>query len=179
MVSKTINVGSTPTTPANYEDTGCSNATFSIETERVLNAYRREVLKSKENGSLLLKFQSVCDEPTDEGMTVEMIYRVLRRKAIKIFGKNFRMNLHKFRYTFATYFVINIGDPFSLREFMGHSNIETTKIYVDLSSKDLKQKHAKHSILVNMEEQLGGQHEVRIESNKLVFEIIKEPEVKK
>jgi hypothetical protein len=62
---------------------------------------------------------------------------------------------------------------------MGHSNIETTKIYVDLSSKDLKQKHAKHSILVNMEEQLGGQHEVRIESNKLVFEIIKEPEVKK
>lgn len=132
---------------------------YSKETERLLNAYRREVLRSKENGPLLLKFQSVCDEPTDIGMTVEMIYRVLRRKAIKIFGKGFRMNPHKFRHTFATYFVINGGDPFSLRELMGHTNIETTKIYVDLSPKDLKTKHAKHSIIGNMEEQSGGHHE--------------------
>lgn len=124
---------------------------YSKETEKVLNAYRREVLKSKENGPLFLKFQSVCDEPTNEGIGVDNIHALLRRKAIKIFGTGFRMNPHKFRHTFATYFVINGGDPFSLRDLMGHTSIETTKIYVDLSPKDLKQKHAKHSILVNME----------------------------
>lgn len=131
---------------------------YSKETERILNAYRREVLKGKEKGPLFLKFQSVCDEPKDEQITIENIGRVLRRKCIKLFGKDFKMNPHKFRHTFATYFVINDGDPFSLRELMGHTNLETTKIYVDMSPKDLKAKHTKHSILVNMEEQSGGQH---------------------
>lgn len=42
---------------------------------------------------------------------------------------------------------------------MGHSNIETTKIYVDMSGKDLKTKHDKHSIISNMNEQEGDQNE--------------------
>lgn len=71
------------------------------------------------------------------------------------------MNPHKFRHTFATHFVINGGDPFSLRDLLGHTNIETTKIYVDMSPKDLKTKHAQHSIISNIENtrQAGGSHE--------------------
>ncbi len=71
------------------------------------------------------------------------------------------MNPHKFRHTFATHFVINGGDPFSLRDLLGHTNIETTKIYVDMSPKDLKTKHAKHSIISNIENdrQAGEYHE--------------------
>ena len=61
------------------------------------------------------------------------------------------MNQHKFRHTFATHFVINGGDAFLPRDLLGHTNIETTKIYVDMSPKDLKTKHAEHSLISNMQ----------------------------
>ena len=130
---------------------------YSKETSRLLNVYRREVLKGKEKGSLFVKFYSHTNEPiVDSSINTDMIYGLLRRKAIKIFGKDFRMNPHKFRHTFATHFVINGGDPFSLRDLLGHTNIETTKIYVDMSPKDLKTKHAKHSIISNIEKEQAG-----------------------
>lgn len=71
------------------------------------------------------------------------------------------MNLHKFRHTFATHFVINWVDAFSLRDLLGHTNIETAKIYVDMSPKDLKTKHAEHSLISNMQNdrQAGDSHE--------------------
>ncbi len=132
---------------------------YSKETEKLLNVYRREVLKDKENGPLFLKFQSECDEPTSEGLCTDRVYNILRHKALKIFGTGFRLNPHKFRHTFATHFVINGGDPFSLRELLGHTSIETTKIYVDMSPKDLRTKHAKHSLISNMNEQEGVKSE--------------------
>ena len=125
---------------------------YSKETERILNVYRREVLKGAEKGPLLVKFHSQYNEPiVDSGFNTDMVYNLLSRKAKKIFGDNFRINPHKFRHTFATHFVINGCDPFSLRDLLGHTNIETTKIYVDMSPKDLKTKHAQHSIISNIE----------------------------
>lgn len=135
---------------------------YSKETERILNVYRREVLKGKEKGPLLVKFHSQFNEPMlDSGLNTDMVSNLLSRKAKKVFGDNFRMNPHKFRHTFATHFVINGGDPFSLRDLLGHTNIETTKIYVDMSPKDLKTKHAQHSIISNIENtrQAGASHE--------------------
>ena len=125
---------------------------YSKETERILNVYRREVLKGAEKGPLLVKFHCQFNEPMlDSGINTEMVYGLLSRKAKKVFGPNFKMNPHKFRHTFATHFVINGGDPFSLRDLLGHTNIETTKIYVDMSPKDLKTKHDQHSIISNIE----------------------------
>jgi integrase/recombinase XerD len=132
---------------------------YSIETERILNVYRSEVLRSRENGSLLLKFHAYLDVPLDEKLPKERVESMLHVKGQKIFGKGFRLNPHKFRHTFATHFIINGGDPFSLKDLLGHTNIETTNIYVDMSHKDLKTKHDKHSIFANMEKTSGGQHE--------------------
>ena len=135
---------------------------YSKETERIYNVYRREVLKGAEKGPLFVKFHRQYNEPIlDSPLNTEMVYGLLSRKAKKIFGPGFRMNPHKFRHTFATHFVINGGDPFSLRDLLGHTNIETTKIYVDMSPKDLKTKHAKHSIISNIENdrQAGEYHE--------------------
>ena len=135
---------------------------YSKETERILNVYRREVLKKTEKGPLFVKFHSQYNEPIlGSGINTEMVYGLLSRKAKKIFGNDFRMNPHKFRHTFATHFVINGGDPFSLRDLLGHTNIETTKIYVDMSPKDLKTKHVKHSIISNIENnrQAGDSYE--------------------
>lgn len=135
---------------------------YSKETERIFNVYRREVLNGAEKGPLFVKFHSQFNEPIlDSGLNTEMVYGILSRKAKKIFGPGFKMNPHKFRHTFATHFVINGGDPFSLRDLLGHTNIETTKIYVDMSPKDLKTKHAKHSIISNIENngQTGDHYE--------------------
>jgi integrase/recombinase XerD len=106
-----------------------------------------------------LKFHAYLDTPLDEKIPKERVESMLRLKGQKIFGKGFRMNPHKFRHTFATHFIINGGDPFSLKDLLGHSNTETTNIYVDMTRKDLKTKHDKHSIFANMEETSGGQHE--------------------
>lgn len=125
---------------------------YSKETEKILNIYKREVLKGGEKGPLFLKFHNQFNEPIPQvGITAEMVYKILSRKAEKVFDKKVKMNPHKFRHTFATHFVINGGDAFSLRDLLGHANIETTKIYVDMSPKDLKTKHAKHSIISNIE----------------------------
>lgn len=135
---------------------------YSKETERILNVYRREVLKGAEKGPLFVKFHMQFNEPmVGHGINTEMVYSILSRRAKKVFGEDFRMNPHKFRHTFATHFVINGGDAFSLRDLLGHTNIETTKIYVDMSPKDLKTKHAEHSIFTNIENnrQVGNHHE--------------------
>ncbi len=131
---------------------------YSIESERILNIYRKEVLRSREKGYIFLKFHAYLDIPLDDQLPKERVETMLRKKGQKIFGKGFKMNPHKFRHTFATHFIINGRDPFSLKDLLGHSNIETTNIYVDMSHKDLKTKHDKHSIFANMEETSGGQH---------------------
>ena len=135
---------------------------YSKETERLLNVYRREVLKGAEKGPLFTQFYQTCNEPIlGTQIKPEVVYRVLAVKAKKLFGNDVRMNPHKFRHTFATHFVINGGDAFSLRDLLGHTNIETTKIYVDMSPKDLKTKHAEHSLISNMQNdrQAGDSHE--------------------
>ena len=144
-------------------DTGVRNSELvSKETERLLNVYRREVLKGAEKGPLFTQFYQTCNEPIlGTQIKPEVVYRVLAVKAKKLFGNDVRMNPHKFRHTFATHFVINGGDAFSLRDLLGHTNIETTKIYVDMSPKDLKTKHAEHSLISNMQNdrQAGDSHE--------------------
>lgn len=123
---------------------------YSKETEAIINIYRNEVLRSNENGPLLLKFHAYLDVPLDEALAKERVQNWINRKGKKLFGKDFRLHPHKFRHTFATHFIINGGDPFSLKDLLGHTNIETTNIYVDMSDKDLKTKHNEHGIFASV-----------------------------
>ena len=86
----------------------------------------------------------------------------INKKGKKLFGKDFRLHPHKFRHTFATHYIINGGDPFSLKDLLGHTNIETTNIYVDMTQKDLKIKHKEHGIFAsvsNVEQKTGVSNE--------------------
>lgn len=123
---------------------------YSKETERILNIYRNEILRSKENGPLLLKFHAYLDIPLDEALPKERAQNWINKKGKKLFGKDFRLHPHKFRHTFATHYIINGGDPFSLKDLLGHTNIETTNIYVDMTQKDLKIKHKEHGIFASV-----------------------------
>ena len=132
---------------------------YFVETERIINIYRREVLRSKENGYFLTAFHHYLDIPEDRQLTRDRVESMLRRRGERLFGKGFRLHPHKFRHTFATHYIINGGDPFSLKDLLGHTNLETTNIYVDMSHKDLKTKHEKHSIFAHMEQKAGVQDE--------------------
>ena len=72
------------------------------------------------------------------------VARPLSRRAIEnlvtkytaAFAQGEGMSPHKLRHTFAADFIRNGGNIVLLRDQLGHSNIETTALYTNLSNKD-------------------------------------------
>ena len=56
-------------------------------------------------------------------------------------------SIHAFRHTFAKMFIVNGGDVFRLQKLMGHGDISTTRIYVDLFADDIKENYEKFNPL--------------------------------
>ena len=54
---------------------------------------------------------------------------------------------HVLRHTFGLNWVLNGGDVFSLQRIMGHRNIQTTMVYINMSNRDLVELHEKYSPL--------------------------------
>ena len=80
--------------------------------------------------------------PTREGtqMTTEGLDREFARQCKKI---GVKFTPYQLRHTFATYFVANGGDIFTLQDLMGHSDIRMTRRYTEL---DEENKRAQHTI---------------------------------
>lgn len=60
---------------------------------------------------------------------------------------NTRVSPHTFRHTGAVHYLLNGGDIRSLQEILGHSDIKTTEIYLNLVAADLSRQHRKYSPL--------------------------------
>ena len=58
---------------------------------------------------------------------------------------------HTLRHTFGTQYILKGGDVFSLQRIMGHTRIETTMIYVNMSTELVAQQHRKFSPMADME----------------------------
>jgi site-specific recombinase XerD len=56
-----------------------------------------------------------------------------------------RVHPHLLRHSFATHYIMNGGDPFTLQRLLGHSSIKTTMIYVNMAGASLRENHAKAS----------------------------------
>ena len=54
---------------------------------------------------------------------------------------------HRLRHTFARGYILNGGDPFSLQAILGHSDMETVRLYVQLWGRDVQRQHEKFSPL--------------------------------
>lgn len=52
---------------------------------------------------------------------------------------------HMFRHTFIRDYLLNGGDLFTLQKIVGHSDIQTTKKYVQVDHNHIKQQHEKYS----------------------------------
>lgn len=73
------------------------------------------------------------------------VERIIERIAARSGLEGIRISPHILRHTFATHYVRNGGDPFSLQRILGHSDIKTTMIYVNLAGVGLQEAHAKAS----------------------------------
>jgi len=49
-----------------------------------------------------------------------------------------RLSSHTWRHTFAKNFLLNGGNVFALQKLLGHEDIETTRIYVEYTEKEMK-----------------------------------------
>lgn len=61
-----------------------------------------------------------------------------------------RVSPHTFRHTMAKFYILNGGDPFTLRRILGHATLDMVEYYVELFSSDIKQQHKKFSPVENM-----------------------------
>jgi len=77
---------------------------------------------------------------------LNVLFRKLK-KELKMTGE--KVSCHTWRHTFAKNFLLNGGDIFSLQKILGHSDIATTKNYLNLNEKEIKMQHAKFNPLDN------------------------------
>jgi len=73
------------------------------------------------------------------------VQRILERMSARAGFAAGRVSPHRLRHSFATHYIMNGGDPFSLQRILGHSDIKTTMVYVNLAGVGLREAHAKAS----------------------------------
>ena len=84
---------------------------------------------------------------TQDGNRLDLrnVERIIDRIVKRARLDGVRITPHILRHTFATHYIKNGGDPFSLQRILGHSDIKTTMIYVNLAGVGLQEAHAKAS----------------------------------
>lgn len=85
--------------------------------------------------------------PTQKGERFKprQLLQIIHRLAKKAGISGVRCSPHTLRHTFATNYIRNGGDPFSLQQLLGHSDIKTVMIYVHMGGTALREAHAKFS----------------------------------
>ncbi len=76
--------------------------------------------------------------------TLSTVYQVLARRA-RDAGIEGRFNPHSLRHGFGRDWVLSGGDVSSLADMLGHSDIETTRIYLRFNTAELQRLHQQHS----------------------------------
>jgi site-specific recombinase XerD len=86
-------------------------------------------------------FLSVHGGPITENSMKLMFTRLAKESGVS------RLHAHLCRHTFATRFLINGGDIFTLQQILGHSSLEMVSHYVNLASSHVAIQHQKFSPL--------------------------------
>lgn len=108
--------------------------------QRYLFRYRPKPI-NQDSGYLFLSSEGT---PLTENGVKLMFARLAHRSGIQ------RIHAHLCRHTFATKFLINGGDVFTLQQILGHSTLDMVKHYVNLTSNHVALQHRRFSPLDRM-----------------------------
>ena len=114
---------------------------FGSQVRRALWRYLSTVRPDPESSQVSRFFLSRQGLPLRPRGVQSMISRAGRRANIS----GVRCSPHTFRHTFATQYLLNGGDVFSLQRILGHTSLEVVRLYVNLTSLDVSQQHRKFS----------------------------------
>ncbi len=81
--------------------------------------------------------------------------QTMARKAKKAAGI-LRLHVHLLGHTFAIHYLMAGGDVFSLQKILGHSTLEVTRMYVNMVSSQVKEKHRLFSPMDNLPGAVGS-----------------------
>jgi integrase/recombinase XerC/integrase/recombinase XerD len=109
--------------------------------QRALQRYLFRFRPKPINPAIDNVFLSTSNKPLTENSMKLMFARMSQRSGV------FRLHAHLCRHTFATRFLINGGDVFSLQQILGHSTLEMVRHYVNLASSHITIQHQKYSPL--------------------------------
>lgn len=88
-------------------------------------------------------FVNIDNEP----IAKRTVQQEIKRYGDKAGISNVRVSPHTFRHTGAVHYLLNGGDLRSLQEILGHLDLKTTEIYLNLVASDISRQHRKFSPL--------------------------------
>jgi len=109
--------------------------------QRALQRYLFRFRPKPINPAIDNVFLSTNNKPLTENSMKLMFARLSQRSGVC------RLHAHLCRHTFATRFLINGGDVFTLQQILGHSTLEMVRHYVNLASNQVAIQHQKFSPL--------------------------------
>ena len=109
--------------------------------QRTLQRYLFRYRPKPANPEINRVFLSIHGYPLTENSMKLMFTRLAKKAGVH------RLHAHLCRHTFATRFLINGGDVFTLQQILGHSTLEMVRHYVNLASSHVTIQHQKFSPL--------------------------------
>ena len=89
-------------------------------------------------------FLTLDGRPMSINSMQTLFSRLAKKSGVK------RFHAHLCRHTFATNYLINGGDVFSLQQILGHTSLEMVRRYVNLASAQVRVQHRKFSPMDRM-----------------------------
>jgi integrase/recombinase XerC/integrase/recombinase XerD len=114
---------------------------FGSSAQRALQRYLFRFRPKAANPVITNVFLSIAGTPLTENAVKLLFTRLAHISGVS------RLHAHLCRHTFATKFLVNGGDVFSLQQILGHSTLEMVRHYVNLASNHVVMQHQKFSPL--------------------------------
>lgn len=93
-------------------------------------------------------FVTIDNEPASNRGIQERIEIISKKAGVT----ELRTSPHTWRHTFAKLYILNGGDPFSLKRILGHSSWEMVHRYVNMFGTEVNSQHRKASPLENLDD---------------------------